>query len=102
MSGDADTGRGYFTDTGSNLTVSSSSSVYASVPFFFVTNTNATISLTNTKATYSSSQYFISAKGTSEWGKSGSNGGNVTLSTTGVTKSSTDNYTDNISSITGS
>ena len=45
---------------------------------FFITNTDAVINLTNTKLSYGSN-LLINAKGTSEWGKSGSNGGNITL-----------------------
>jgi hypothetical protein len=45
---------------------------------FFITNTDAVINLENTKLTYGSNT-LISAKGTSEWGTSGSNGGNIEL-----------------------
>lgn len=78
MSGDAGTGEGTFTSKNSTLTVSSDSDYYKSAPMFFVTNTDASINLTNTKLSYGS-DILLSAKGTSEWGNSGSNGGNVTL-----------------------
>lgn len=78
MSGDAGTGEGTFTSKNSTLTVSSGSDYYKSAPMFFVTNTDASINLTNTKLSYGS-DILLSAKGTSEWGNSGSNGGNVTL-----------------------
>lgn len=78
MSGDAGTGEGTFTSKNSTLTISSDSDYYKSAPMFFVTNTDASISLTNTKLSYGS-DILLSAKGTSEWGNSGSNGGNVTL-----------------------
>lgn len=45
---------------------------------FFITNTDAVINLNNTKLSYGS-DILIKSIGTSEWGKSGSNGGNVTL-----------------------
>ena len=45
---------------------------------FFITNTDAVINLNNCELSYGSNT-LISCKGTSEWGKSGSNGGNVTL-----------------------
>ena len=48
---------------------------------FFITNTDAIINLTNTKLNYGSN-LLISNKGTSEWGNSGSNGGNLTLNAT--------------------
>lgn len=78
MSGDAGTGEGTFTSKNSTLTISSDSDYYKSAPMFFVTNTDASINLTNTKLSYGSN-ILLSAKGTSEWGNSGSNGGNVTL-----------------------
>ena len=78
MSGDAGSGEGTFTSKNSTLTISSDSDYYKSAPMFFVTNTDASISLTNTKLSYGS-DILLSAKGTSEWGNSGSNGGNVTL-----------------------
>lgn len=78
MSGDAGTGEGTFTSKNSTLTISSDSDYYKSAPMFFVTNTDASINLTNTKLSYGS-DILLSAKGTSEWGNSGSNGGNVTL-----------------------
>ena len=78
MSGDASVGTGNFTSKDSSLEILSTSSHYKSAPLFFVTNTDAVINLTNTKITYGSN-ILLSAKGTSEWGTSGSNGGNVTL-----------------------
>ena len=41
-------------------------------------NTDAVINLNNCKISYGSN-ILISSKGTSEWGNSGTNGGNVTL-----------------------
>ena len=99
MSGDASVGTGSFTATDSTLTVLSSSSVYTQVPFFFVTNTNATISLSNVTASFSDAEYFISALGTSEWGKSGSNGGNVTVTMENLTATNTNVEVDSISSV---
>ena len=78
MSGDAGQGTGTFTATNSSLTVQESSSYYKTAPMFFITNTDAIINLTNCKLAYGSNT-LISSKGTSEWGKTGSNGGNVTL-----------------------
>jgi hypothetical protein len=81
MSGDADKGSGTFTSENSSLTVDSGSDYYKTAPMFFITNTDAVINLTNTKLSYGSG-ILVSAKGTDEWGKSGSNGGNVTLNAT--------------------
>ena len=78
MSGDAGQGTGTFTAKNSSLSIQQSSSYYKTAPMFFITNTDAIINLNNTKLSYGSN-ILISCKGTSEWGKSGSNGGNVTL-----------------------
>lgn len=78
MSGDAGEGTGTFTAKDSSLNVQSSSKYYKTAPMFFITNTDAVINLNNCKLSYGSN-ILISSKGTSEWGKSGSNGGNVTL-----------------------
>ena len=101
MSGDASVGTGSFTALDSTLTVLSSSSIYDDVPFFFVTNTDATINLTGVTANFSNNQVFISALGTTEWGESGSNGGNVTVTLSDVTATNTTVNIDNISSVTG-
>lgn len=78
MSGDAGIGKGEFTAEGSSLTIKADSKYYETAPMFFITNTDATINLNNCKLSYGSN-ILISSKGTSEWGNSGSNGGNVTL-----------------------
>ncbi len=99
MSGDASVGTGSFTATDCTLTVLSDSSVYDSTPFFFVTNTTATIDLTGTEISFSPSEKFILAMGTDEWGRSGSNGGDVTLTTTEVNATNTGVEIDAISSV---
>ena len=81
MSGDASVGTGNFTSEDSTLTIQSDSDYYKVAPMFFITNTDAIINLANTKLVYGSN-ILINAKGTSEWGKSGSNGGNITLNAT--------------------
>lgn len=81
MSGDAGEGTGTFTATNSSLTIQSNSDYYTTAPMFFITNTDAIINLNNCKLSYGSN-ILISSKGTSEWGNSGSNGGNVTLNAT--------------------
>ena len=78
MSGDAGQGTGTFTAKNSSLSIQESSSYYKTAPMFFITNTDAVINLNNTKLSYGSN-ILIKSIGTSEWGKSGSNGGNVTL-----------------------
>ena len=78
MSGDASEGTGTFNAKNSSLTISENSNYYKTAPMFFITNTDAIINLTNTKLNYGSN-LLISNKGTSEWGNSGSNGGNLTL-----------------------
>lgn len=101
MSGDASVGTGSFTATDCALTVLVSSGVYTAVPFFFVTNTDATIDLTSVTAEFSSEAVFISALGTSEWGRSGSNGGNVNVSLSDVTATNLTVDVDEISSVSG-
>ena len=81
MSGDADTGTSTFNCKSSTMEILSTSSVYDSAPMFFITNTDAVINLENCTFTYGS-DIFLDAEGTSEWGTSGSNGGDVTLTLT--------------------
>lgn len=78
MSGDADTGLAKFSATNTKLTVSSDSSYYKSAPMFYVTNTDANINLNGCTLTYGSG-VLLKAAGQSQWGKSGSNGGDVTF-----------------------
>ena len=84
MSGDAGEGTGTFTAKNSSLSIQKNSDYYKTAPMFFITNTDAVINLTNTKLDFGSGT-LISAMGTSEWGNSGSNGGNVTLNATSQT-----------------
>ena len=78
MSGDADEGTASFTAEKSALTINKDSDQYKTAPMFFVTNTDAEISLTDTEISYGSG-VLLSIKGTDEWGQSGSNGGTVKL-----------------------
>lgn len=98
MSGDASTGTGTFTAKNSSLAIDKTSSYYKKAPMFFVTNTDAVINLTNTKLSYGSNS-LLSVKGTSEWGKSGSNGGNVKLNASKQTLSGNINL-DKLSTLT--
>ena len=84
MSGDASEGTGTLTAENSSLSVATTSNYYKSAPMFFITNTDAVINLTNTKLSFGSG-ILLNAAGTSEWGKEGSNGGNVTLNATSQT-----------------
>ena len=81
MSGDADTGTSEFNCNDSDLEILSTSSVYSYAPMFFITNTDAEINLENCNFNYGSGT-FLKAAGTSAWGTSGSNGGQVTLTLT--------------------
>jgi hypothetical protein len=63
---------------------------------FFVTNTEASIILNNTITSFGSG-IFLNASGTSEWGNSGSNGGNVTLTLTNVNVTGSKIYADSSS-----
>ncbi len=72
MSGDASNGTAKFTAKDSNILTNKGDS-------FYITNTTATINLTNNKITNNDSAgNFLRAQKDS-WGKSGANGGNVTL-----------------------
>ena len=69
---------GTFTATNSNLSIQANSKYYKTAPMFFITNTDAIINLKNCQLTYGSNT-LISNKGTTEWGTTGTNGGNLTL-----------------------
>ena len=97
MSGDASVGTGNFSSRNSTLTIQSDSDYYKTAPMFFITNTDAIINLENTKLSYGSN-ILISAKGTFEWGNSGSNGGNLTFNATRQTLTG-DIVLDNLSTL---
>ena len=78
MSGDASEGKGTFNAVDSTLKIDKNSDYYKTAPMFFVTNTDAAINLKNTKLSFGSG-VLLNIEGTSEWGSSGSNGGDVTL-----------------------
>ncbi|PWR75551.1 hypothetical protein ACKUB1_12380 [Methanospirillum stamsii] len=71
FSGDADIGTGTFTMEGGSLTVPEG-------PVFFVTNTDAIISLNDVVITADSGE-LVNAAATSRWGTEGSNGGHVAM-----------------------
>ena len=77
-SGDVGEEAGTFASNDLTISIDKNSSYYKSAPMFFVTNTNAKINLTSTKLEFGSA-VLLSAKTTNEWGKFGSNGGNVTM-----------------------
>ena len=98
MSGDAGEGTGTFNSSNSTLEIASDSDYYKTAPFFFITNTKAVINLENNTLKYGSG-VLLSAKGTSEWGTSGNNGGEVTLNATNQ-KLTGNIEADNISIVT--
>ena len=92
MSGDAKEGGSSFTAKDSLITTNKGDS-------FYVTNTMATINLTNnTIINNDSNGYFLRSQADS-WGNSGSNGGNVTLNMTNQ-KANGNIYIDDISMLT--
>jgi hypothetical protein len=91
MSGDASVGTGIYTMTGGSLTA-------AVGPAFYVTNTEAIITLKGGAQVTSDSGILLSAAA-GNWGQSGSNGGSVTFTANNETLSG-DMITDSISSIT--
>ncbi len=73
-SGDADVGTAVFSCKNSALKTTSTG------PMFYITNTDAVINLENTKLVFSSGVLIDTAgNNTNNWGKTGENGGNVTL-----------------------
>lgn len=72
MSGDADSGNAEFTAVNSNITTNNGDT-------FYVTNTTATINLTNNTITNNDSTGNFLRVQKDSWGNSGSNGGKVTL-----------------------
>ena len=81
FSGDASVVTSNFNCADSSIEILQSSDYYSTAPMFFVTNTNGNIKLNNCNFVYGSNK-FLSLKGTSEWGRQGSNGGSVTLNIT--------------------
>lgn len=79
MSGDAGEGTGSFTSSGSSLAIEEASENYETAPMFFVTNTDAKISLEDTDLVFGSGILLAAAGNDGEWGEKGSNGGIVTL-----------------------
>ena len=75
MSGDAATGNATFTATNSNIITNKGDTLY-------VTNTTATINLTNNKITNNDTTGNFLRIQKDSWGNTGSNGGDVTLNLT--------------------
>lgn len=91
MSGDADEGLATFTAKDSTITTNKGDII-------FVTNTKATISLTNNKIINNDSTGAFLRIQSGKWGRSGSNGGDVTLNTNNQTING-DIFVDNISTL---
>lgn len=72
MSGDADTGISEFTANNSTITTNNGDT-------FYITNTSATINLTNNTIINNDSEGIFLRAQKDSWGNEGSNGGNVTL-----------------------
>ena len=101
MSGDADEGLGSFTAKNSTFTLEPEASNYNSTPFFFLTNTSASVTLDNLTAKFSPEAPFIKAAGTSAWGRTGNNGATATFSIENLTATNQSVEVDTLSSITG-
>lgn len=91
MSGDADKGLATFTAKDSTITTNKGDTI-------FVTNTKATISLTNNKIINNDSTGAFLRIQSGKWGRSGSNGGDVTLNINNQTING-DIFVDNISTL---
>lgn len=92
MSGDADEGTASFTAKDSNITTNKGDTI-------FVTNTTATVSLTNNTIINNDSEGAFLRIQAGKWGTSGSNGGTVTLNTSNQNIEG-DIYVDKISTLT--
>ena len=91
MSGDADEGLASFSAKDSTITTNKGDTI-------FVTNTKATISLTNNKIINNDSTGAFLRIQSGKWGRSGSNGGDVTLNVNNQTIMG-DIFVDNISTL---
>lgn len=91
MSGDADEGLATFTTKDSTITTNKGDTI-------FVTNTKATISLTNNKIINNDSTGAFLRIQSGKWGRSGSNGGDVTLNANNQTING-HIFVDNISTL---
>ena len=91
MSGDADEGTASFTAKDLTITTNKGDTI-------FVTNTKATISLTNNKIINNDSTGAFLRIQSGKWGRSGSNGGDVTLNVNNQTING-DIFVDNISTL---
>lgn len=91
MSGDADEGLASFSAKDSTITTNKGDTI-------FVTNTKATISLTNNKIINNDSTGAFLRIQSGKWGRSGSNGGDVTLNANNQTING-DIFVDNISTL---
>lgn len=101
MSGDAGEGTGSFIAEDCKFTILADSNVYYMTPMFFVTNTTATIKLTDVEANFYEQEYLLLARGTEEWGKFGKNGGIVNLETSGLNATNANIGVDDVSEVTG-
>lgn len=77
-SGDADVGKSYFNVTSSTITMTDSS-----IPMFYITNTEAVVTINEGSVFSYESGSFVYA-GANRWGTSGSNGGSVAMTVTNV------------------
>lgn len=91
MSGDADEGTASFTAKDSTITTNKGDTI-------FVTNTKATISLTNNKIINNDSTGAFLRIQSGKWGRSGSNGGDLTLNANNQIING-DIFVDNISTL---
>ncbi len=94
VSGDSEEGTDYFTAIDSTIKVTTSG-----VPMIYLTNITAEITLSgNTFNQASSSDYFLMAEATNQWGTTGSNGADVTV-TADFQKSSVSTYVGSTSDL---
>ncbi len=94
VSGDSEEGTDYFTATDSTIKVTTSG-----VPMFYLTNISAELVLSgNTFTSTSSSDYFLIAEATNQWGTTGKNGAEVEV-TADFAQSTVSTYVGSTSSL---
>lgn len=96
VSGDSEEGTDYFTATDCTLRVTTSG-----VPMFYLTNITAVVTLANNTLTRaSSSDYYLMAEATNQWGTTGSNGATVSVKLSNQTWDKNYVYVGSTSSVT--
>ncbi len=93
VSGDSEDGTDYFYCYNSTITVTTTG-----IPMIYLTNITAEITLSGNTFSYGTSDYFLIAEATNQWGTTGSNGATVTVKAD-FAKSTVSTYAGSTSSL---